>query len=64
MVPLVSNALIRSNVLGLTIDMRGYRTGKRTRVRESTLQRRDYGVLFAMGIACAGYIFLIMEQIV
>ncbi len=25
-VPLVSNALMRSNVLGLTIDMRGYRT--------------------------------------
>jgi len=63
-VPLVSNALIRSNVLGLTIDMRGYRTGTRTRVRESTLQRRDYGVLLAMGIACAGYIFLIMKQIV
>lgn len=63
-VPLVSNALMRSNVLGLTIDMRGYRTGKRTRVRESTLQRRDYGVLFAMGIASAGYIFLFMHQIV
>ncbi len=63
-VPLVSNALMRSNVLGLTIDMRGYRTGKRTRVRESTLQRRDYGVLFAMGIASAGYMFLFMHQIV
>jgi energy-coupling factor transport system permease protein len=64
MVPLVSNALMRSNVLGLTIDMRGYRTGTRTRVRESNLQLRDYGVLLAMGIACAGYIFLIMKQIV
>ena len=63
-VPLVSNALMRSNVLGLTIDMRGYRTGTRTRVRESTLQLRDYGVLLAMGIACAGYIFLIMKQII
>ena len=63
-VPLVSNALMRSNVLGLTIDMRGYRTGKRTRVRESTLQRRDYGVLFAMLIASAGYMVLFMHQIV
>jgi energy-coupling factor transport system permease protein len=63
-VPLVSNALMRSNVLGLTIDMRGYRTERRTRVRESTLQRRDYGMLFATGITGAGYIFLFMKQIV
>ncbi len=63
-VPLVSNALMRSNVLGLTIDMRGYRTGKRTRVRESTLHRRDYEVLFAMGIASAGYMYLFLHQIV
>jgi energy-coupling factor transport system permease protein len=63
-VPLVSNALMRSNVLGLTIDMRGYRTERRTRVRESTLQRRDYGMLFVLGIAGAGYIFLFMKQIV
>ena len=45
--PLVSDALLRSTVLGLTIDMRGYRTGKRTPVRESTFQRRDYRVLVA-----------------
>ena len=50
-IPLVSNALLRSTVLGLTIDMRGYRTGKRTHVRESTLKSRDYGVLLAMGLA-------------
>ena len=62
--PLVSNALLRSNVLGLTIDMRGYRTGKKTHVRESTLQHRDYGVLFAMAFACAGYIVLFMNQII
>jgi energy-coupling factor transport system permease protein len=63
-IPLVSNALLRSNVLGLTIDMRGYRTGKKTHVRESTLQRRDYGVLFAMALACAGYIVLFINQII
>jgi len=63
-IPLVSNALLRSNVLGLTIDMRGYRTGKKTHVRESTLQHRDYGVLFAMALACAGYIVLFTNQII
>ncbi len=64
-IPLVSNALLRSNVLGLTIDMRGYRTGKKTQhVRESTLQHRDYGVLFAMALACTGYIVLLMNQII
>lgn len=63
-VPLVSNALLRSNVLGLTIDMRGYRTGKRTHVRESTLQRRDYEVLFVMVAASCGYIVLFMKQII
>jgi energy-coupling factor transport system permease protein len=63
-VPLVSNALIRSTVLGLTIDMRGYRTGKRTHVRESTLKPGDYGVLFAMAIASCGYIVLFMNQVI
>jgi energy-coupling factor transport system permease protein len=63
-VPLVSNALLRSNVLGLTIDMRGYRTGKRTHVRESTLQRRDYAVLLVMVVACCGYGVLLMKQII
>jgi energy-coupling factor transporter transmembrane protein EcfT len=47
-ISLVSNALLRSNVLGLTIDMRGYRTGKRTHVLVMALQARDYGVLFMM----------------
>ncbi len=63
-IPLVSNALLRSTVLGLTIDMRGYCTGKRTHVRESTLQRRDYGVLLAIGLASCGYIVLFMSQII
>jgi energy-coupling factor transport system permease protein len=63
-IPLVSNALLRSNVLGLTIDMRGYRTGKKTHVRESKLQPRDYGVFFAMALAGAGFIVLFMNQII
>jgi len=63
-IPLVSNALLRSNVLGLTIDMRGYRTGKKTHVRESTLQHRDFGVLFAMALASAGYIVLFMNRVI
>ncbi len=63
-VPLVSNALLRSNVLGLTIDMRGYRTGKRTHVRESMLQYRDYGMLFVLVVASCGYIVLFMKQII
>jgi energy-coupling factor transport system permease protein len=63
-VPLVSNALLRSNVLGLTIDMRGYRTGKRTHVRESTLQRRDYMVLSVMVVASCGYVVLLMKQVI
>jgi energy-coupling factor transport system permease protein len=43
-VPLVSNALSRATVLGLTIDIRGYRTAKRTAFREQHMTRVDYGV--------------------
>jgi len=63
-VPLVSNALSRSNVLGLTIDIRGYRTGKRTRLRESHLQSRDYLSLLVMCIAGCGFIALTLVQVV
>jgi energy-coupling factor transport system permease protein len=63
-IPLVSNALLRSNVLGLTIDMRGYRMGKRTRVHESTLQQRDFGALLVMVVASCGYIALLANQVI
>ena len=63
-IPLVSNALIRSNVLGLTIDMRGYRTGKRTHVRERVLVKRDYTVLSLLTIAGIGFIALVLMQMV
>jgi energy-coupling factor transport system permease protein len=63
-VPLVSNALSRSNVLGLTIDIRGYRTGKRTRLRESHLKLRDYLSLLVMGMGGCGFIALVLVQAV
>jgi len=62
-IPLVSNALLRSNVLGLTIDMRGYRTGARTHVRERRFLRSDYLVLSVLVFVCAGFIFFTLEQI-
>ena len=63
-IPLVSNALLRSNVLGLTIDMRGYRTGKKTHVRERVLVSRDYAVLGVLAIAACGFIALVLAQMV
>lgn len=41
-IPLVSNALGKANVLGLTIDMRGLRTMKRTPLVEDRLKSADY----------------------
>jgi energy-coupling factor transport system permease protein len=63
-IPLVSNALLRSNVLGLTIDMRGYRTGKKTHVRERVLVSRDFAVLGILGIAACGFVALVLAQVV
>lgn len=63
-IPLVSNALLRANVLGLTIDMRGYRTGKKTHVRERTFARRDFAVLGVLALAGVGFIALFMAQLV
>jgi len=56
-VPLVSNALLRSTVLGLTIDMRGYRTGTRTTVRERRFGTGDS--LLIAGLAIVAAIFVI-----
>ena len=63
-IPLVSNALLRSNVLGLTIDMRGYRIGKRTIVRQRVFARRDYIVMIILTGAGCGFIALFMAQMV
>lgn len=63
-IPLVSNALLRSNVLGLTIDMRGYRTGNRTHVRERVFLSWDYAVMGILAVAGCGFIVLFIGQIV
>jgi len=63
-IPLVSNALVRSNVLGLTIDMRGYRTGRRTHVHERVFAGRDYAVITILAVAGAGFIALFLAQMV
>jgi len=62
-IPLVSNALLRSNVMGLTIDMRGYRTGKRTVVRELKFQARDYGMALVMALVFCGFVALVLSQV-
>lgn len=63
-IPLVSNALLRSNVLGLTIDMRGYRTGKRTHVRERIFEKRDYAVMTLLVIAGCGFVALVITGMI
>jgi energy-coupling factor transport system permease protein len=63
-IPLVSNALLRSNVLGLTIDMRGYRMGKRTHVRERIFLARDYAVMSVLALAGCGFIVLFISQMI
>ncbi len=62
-IPLVSNALLRSNVLGLTIDMRGYRTGKRTHVREKWFLHADYLVMAALVVGFGGFVALTLVQV-
>jgi energy-coupling factor transport system permease protein len=60
-VPLVSNALGRATVLGLTIDIRGYRTARRTRIREFPFAPRDtlaIGLVASAGCLCGTLIFL------
>jgi energy-coupling factor transport system permease protein len=57
-IPLVSNALMRSNVLGLTIDMRGYRTGIRTQVRERRLGAGDYAMIGSLVVTVSGFVVI------
>jgi energy-coupling factor transport system permease protein len=59
-VPLVSNALLRSTVLGLTIDMRGYRAGTRTHVRERRFRSLDGIVLGALFVIAGGFMALLL----
>jgi energy-coupling factor transport system permease protein len=55
-IPLVSNALGKATVLGLTIDLRGYRSGKRTPMRELSPGRADYAGICCVGVAVVGYL--------
>jgi len=57
MIPLVSNSLARSNVLGLTIDLRGYRTRKRTPLRERHLNSRDYVAILVVLFCVAAFFY-------
>lgn len=53
-----------SNVLGLTIDMRGYRTGKKTHVRERVFTRGDYALAGVLALAGCSFAALFMAQII
>jgi energy-coupling factor transport system permease protein len=50
MIPLVSNSLAKTMVLGLTIDLRGYRNGKPSSLRNKKFASRDYCALSGMVI--------------
>ncbi|OPX65013.1 MULTISPECIES: energy-coupling factor transporter transmembrane protein EcfT [unclassified Methanoregula] len=63
-VPLVSNALLRANVLGLTIDMRGYRIGRKTHIRERKFAGRDFVVMGILSVAGCGFIILLLAHLV
>lgn len=62
-IPLVSNALARANILGLTIDIRGFRTGTRTHHRERSFARADYACLVLLGAAVIAGIWGILAGI-
>jgi energy-coupling factor transport system permease protein len=65
MVPLVSNSLGRATLLGLTIDIRGYRSRARTRLRERTLGSADkvaIPLMIVAGIAF-GYSFIVIHAV-
>jgi energy-coupling factor transport system permease protein len=64
MVPLVSNSLARSNVLGLTIDLRGYRTKKRTPLRERHLMWLDYVFISLLALAAVVFVYLSYRSLV
>lgn len=56
MVPLVSNALSRATVLGLTIDMRGYRTRTRTPFREERMNLVDMAAIALLAVMLASFL--------
>lgn len=56
MIPLVSNSLAKTTILGLTIDLRGYRNRGRIHTRTSALRTPDYAAICFVG--ATGLIFL------
>ena len=64
MIPLVSNSLARSNVLGLTIDLRGYRTKVRTPIRERHLMGLDYAVIVMLVLVAGAFIYSTLGRLV
>jgi energy-coupling factor transport system permease protein len=63
-IPLVSNALARATVLGLTIDMRGYRSGKRTYIHEYSLKIPDYLILCYFAGVLGIFVWLTLHKII
>ena len=59
-IPLVSNALGKANVLGLTIDLRGLRTHPRTVMAEQRLVGLDYAALVVMLCALVGLLWYLL----
>ena len=59
-IPLVSNSLGKATVLGLTIDLRGYRSGRRTPMRDLAPGRADIAGIFCMGLMVAGYLAVLV----
>lgn len=59
-IPLVSNSLGKATVLGLTIDLRGYRSGRRTPMHDLSPGRADVAGICCMGLLVAGYLAVLL----
>ncbi|MCX6683036.1 MAG: energy-coupling factor transporter transmembrane component T [Methanoregula sp.] len=62
-IPLVFNSLAKTQVLGLTIDLRNYRSGKRTSMRHEGLYSRDYIAFCGMFLTGTAFFWLLFMQI-
>ncbi len=56
MIPLVANSLAKTQVLGLTLDMRGYRSKKTLPLHELEFHRCDVAALILMGLMVTVFI--------
>lgn len=59
-IPLVSNSLGKATILGLTIDLRGYRNGHRTPMRDLPLRRMDGAGFACMGAFAVVYLSMVL----